>query len=487
MLKTLIKKEITETILDLRFTIVILLCIVLIPLGMYVSRKDYEQRLEDYQGAKQIYEEHYGKRVGYHLNAEGYRPPSLLSVFALGLEHFIPDKAVTSNEGILRTSKESGISNPQSVLFGRADLLFNVSFVVSLAVLIFTFNSISGEKETGTLRLMISNSIPRTQVLLSKIVGSYITILIPFVLSLLIALIILDASPDVSILSSQLYPAFLVMVLVTFLFILALVTLGICISTLTHSSVTSIVMLLFIWVIFTLGVPKVSPMIGEVVYPTESQNVISLRKQIVREDLKHEFWRKQRELFEKSLITFGVPLPKMPKMDPETEAEKKAYAHYDKEALALEKEYKKRTANEITKIEQDHRNKRNVQASLAMNLSRISPVSCYTYIVSSLAGTGAAGLDNFVENARRFQDEVKTAIYDNYIDKTYSVAGFTTGGVRPVEGFDATTLSLPEMRYRYPTLVEALQAGWTDILLLFLFSILFFSIAFIRFTKYDVR
>jgi len=44
MLGILIKKEIIETILDLRFVIVTLLCVVLIPLGMYVSIKDYEQR-----------------------------------------------------------------------------------------------------------------------------------------------------------------------------------------------------------------------------------------------------------------------------------------------------------------------------------------------------------------------------------------------------------------------------------------------------------
>lgn len=38
MLGMLIKKEITETVLDFRFVIVTLLCVVLIPLGMYVSR-----------------------------------------------------------------------------------------------------------------------------------------------------------------------------------------------------------------------------------------------------------------------------------------------------------------------------------------------------------------------------------------------------------------------------------------------------------------
>jgi hypothetical protein len=60
MLSTLIKKEIIETILGLRFVIATLLCLVLIPLGMYVSIKDYEQRLGDYNTAIQQYEQRAG-------------------------------------------------------------------------------------------------------------------------------------------------------------------------------------------------------------------------------------------------------------------------------------------------------------------------------------------------------------------------------------------------------------------------------------------
>ncbi len=487
MLKAVIKKEILGMMLDLRFIIATLLCVVLIPLGMYVSCKNYELRLADYQKAKQTYQQHYGKSIHSNVNVEGYRPPSVLSVFALGLEQFLPDKAVTSREGIFRISKELGISNAQSLLFGKADLLFNVSFVVSLAVLIFTFNSISGEKEMGTLRMMISNSIPRGQILLAKIVGSYITLLIPFVISLLIALIILDASADMSILSSHIWPAFLVIVLITFLFILAVVTLGICLSTLTHTSITSIVMSLFVWVIFVLVIPKISPMIAEICCPTESPNVVSLRKQIVKEQIEFELNSKKAQLFRKCLTSVGLPLPKMPKMHPETDDEKKAYAQYDKEAFALDKVYQRRIADEIGKIDQHYSNKQNAQTIVAMNLSRISPFCCYTYLVSGLSHTGVTEPLNFRENARRFQDQVKTIIYDNYIQKTYMVGGMATGTDVPAEGFNPAGVTIPEMHYRYPALAEALQAVWIDILLLFLFNIIFFVLSFLKFRRYDVR
>ncbi len=126
MLKTLIRKEITETILDLRFWIVTALFLILIPLGMYVSRIDYERRLANYQQEHRMYREYYGKNVGPSVEAQGFRPPSMLSIFALGLDPFMPDKAITSRSGLVRAAKEPGIDNAESLLFGKADYLFIV-------------------------------------------------------------------------------------------------------------------------------------------------------------------------------------------------------------------------------------------------------------------------------------------------------------------------------------------------------------------------
>lgn len=487
MLGTLIKKEIIETILDLRFTIVTLLCVVLIPLGMYVSRKNYEQRMAEYQREHQMYRQHYGKNVSYEVQAQGHRPPSVLSIFAFGLDSFLPDKVITSRSGLFDTAKAHGINNPQSLLFGRVDLLFNVSFVMSLSALIFTFNSISGEKEKGTLRLTIANSIPRGQILLAKIVGNYVVILIPFLISLLFALLILDASPNVSIVSPQVYPSLLIILFITFLFLLAMVSLGVFVSTLTHTSLTSIVMLLFVWVILVLAIPKVSPMVAEIIYPIESQSVISLRKQIADKDVQEEFAQKRRELFDKCRTAFGLPLGWV-STHPDSDTGKKANAQFEKELPPLNEEYQKRTANVIRQIEQDYKNKRNVQASIAMNLSRISPVSCYTYLLSELSGTGITEPENFDENAQRYQDEVKRSVYDNFVSISYGGVGMGTAtSIVSIDGFDRSKASIPEMHYRYQTLAEALQAGWADILLLFLFNILFFIAAFLRFRKYDVR
>ena len=486
MLKTLIRKEVTETILDLRFWIITALFLILIPLGMYVSLKDYERRLANYQQEHQMYRQHYGEDIGASVEAQGFRPPSMLSIFALGLDPFMPDKAITSRSGLVRAAKEPGIDNPESLLFGKADFLFNVSFIVSLAALIFTFNRISGERERGTLRMMISGSIRRGEILLAKIIGNYLVLLVPFVIAFLAALIILNTSSAISFRLSGLWPALLVVILITLLFMLVMVSLGICVSTLTHGSIASIMMLFLVWVMAVLGIPKLSPMIAEAVYPIESRNVVDLAQRIAREDIEREFNEKKNDLFKRCRTEFGVTHDGV-STRPSGEAEKKAYAKYDQEVVAVENECQRRIADATRKLEQDYRNKRNVQASLAVNLSRISPVSCYTYLISGISGTGTAEPDKFTKNAERYQEQVKTAIYDNYISKTYRLGGSSASTSNRVDGFDSSKASIPDMKYEYTTMAEVLRAGWIDILLLFMFAILFFAVAFWRFNKYDVR
>jgi len=235
-----------------------------------------------------------------------------------------------------------------------------------------------------------------------------------------------------------------------------------------------------------LGIPKMSPMIAEALYPVESRNVVDLAQRIAREDIEKEFNEKKSDLFKKCRAEFGVTHGGV-STRPSGQAEEKAYAKYDQEVGAIENECQRRVADAVRKMEQDYRNRRNVQASLAVNLSRISPVSCCTYLLSGLCGTGPAEPDRFIWNAERYQEQVKAAIYDNWILKTYSLGGSRATSANEVEGFDRSKASVPDMKYEYTTMAEVLRAGWVDILLLFVFNILFFAVAFWRFNKYDVR
>jgi hypothetical protein len=124
-----------------------------------------------------------------------------------------------------------------------------------------------------------------------------------------------------------------------------------------------------------------------------------------------------------------------------------------------------------------------VRSLLAVNFSRLSPVCSYTYVVTALSGTGTGEPDNFLRNAQQYQDTVEHNVYDN-------VAVIRTGGLTSylyAEGYDRRNMSLPDMVYSYPTLNRALAEAWPDVQLLGLFCALFWALAFMRLSKYDVR
>jgi len=483
MLRILVKKEIADAILDLRFVITTLLCIVLIPLGMYVSRRDYERRLDAYRREHQQYRQRYGTGVEIYTEAQGLRPPSILSIFSSGVDPFLPDKMTTTRSGLWRTIKQPSTDNPHSLLFGKADLVFGVVFVLSLAALILTFNSISGEKEAGTLALMIASSVPRHRILLSKAVGNYVALLIPFILSMLISLIVLDLSPDVSILSPEVWPAFLVILAVTLVFLFGMVCLGICLSALTKHPMNSIVLAFFVWAVLILGIPKVAPMIAEVLCPMESAGVHDLTRRIAAEDMDREMIEERESLRERCFKEYGAPEEDMRRTSPETEAGRQAKKTFEELFASVASRYERRLADELRRIDQDYARRRQVQFSLATELSRISPICSYTYVVCGLCGTGPSASDDFTANAQRYQDQVKQAVYDKIVVRRWR----SMESYHYADGFDLSKAVLPEMKYTYPTVAQALQAGWPDVLLLALFDVLFCVLAFLGLSRYDVR
>ena len=63
MFATLFLKEIHENLLSLKFIIALILCLILIPPGMYIKLKDYQKRLHSYKQSVSIYQqEHPGSR-----------------------------------------------------------------------------------------------------------------------------------------------------------------------------------------------------------------------------------------------------------------------------------------------------------------------------------------------------------------------------------------------------------------------------------------
>jgi ABC-type transport system involved in multi-copper enzyme maturation permease subunit len=495
MLGTLILKEIHDTIINLRFLIASLLCLILIPLGMYVTLQDYNQRLNDYNSSQQLYLQRSEGQINPRFNAEGYRPPSPLSVFAEGLGLFLPNKAVTSRrggvhrsrssiEGIVNISNNTKPKSPLSVLFGKIDFVFNVGFVLSIFALIFTFAGITSEKEQGTLKLIMANPVPRWSILLAKIIGNYVVFIIPFLISFLISIIILNLSGIFPMADSGILSAIIMILAVTVLFLFCMFTFGMLISSSMQNSITSIITVLFIWVLFVLVIPKLSPMIAQIIHPVESEEVLTNMIQNTRANIEDELVAKEDDLFKSLLERYGLTMDTFFQADERNKIE----TEFDESVIGIREEYGGRLTDETIRLQRNHDNEKNIQNNFALQLSRISPISCYIYIITELAGTGISEVVNFTRTAERFQEQVTEDVYDQYTYRQYGTGGRYNSGFYKNDSFDPSKLPVPQIaNYSFLTVSEVIGEEWIDILLLALYSILFFAGSFVKFLRYDVR
>jgi ABC-type Na+ efflux pump permease subunit len=81
--------------------------------------------------------------------------------------------------------------NVDKAAFGKLDFVFIIQMVASLIVLLFASDLIAGEKEMGTLRAILSNSVPRHTILLGKLAGGFLTVWIPFVTTFVLGMVFL--------------------------------------------------------------------------------------------------------------------------------------------------------------------------------------------------------------------------------------------------------------------------------------------------------
>ena len=83
--------------------------------------------------------------------------------------------------------------------FPPLDLGLVVQVVLSLFVLLFTYDAVCGDKEGGTLSLVASFAVPRHRLLVGKFFGALIPTLTAFGLPLLLGVSVMGLMPEVKV------------------------------------------------------------------------------------------------------------------------------------------------------------------------------------------------------------------------------------------------------------------------------------------------
>ena len=477
MIWHLTKRELYDHLNSLRFAFTAVLLIVLMLINAVAYLDTHKTRSQAYR--KKVLASLDKMRSNannlYNLVIEGpgdlYKKPAALSFCASGGEAFIPESVQGGRagwsigggsfalRGVWRLSYPQSNPNLWDIMPDATDVDWGniISIVLSLVAILFTFDAISSEKEHGTLRLTLSNSISRGTVLVSKFFAALITISIPFLIAALLNLFLLYTSGSISLGASE-WGRLGVIVCIAFIYLSIFLALGLLISSGVNHSSTSLTILLLLWTVWIILIPS-----------TLGSLASGLQPPLTRE----AFYAQRMDPFEKlrSEDGTGLDIPFLSREIPATKG------------TLLWAEYLTEEATVNEGLDEAHVNAQIAQIQLARSITRVSPASSVRYAIESLAGTGFTRHVQFLAQVRRYADEFRAFLIETDLADPES-----PHAIGPKEGTSEKPVdfaSIPKFEDRI-SFRGAYTAAATDILLLLLFFAVLFAGAFLSFLRVDV-
>ena len=514
MLWLIIKREFASNILTFRFMVGFTLCLVLIASSAYVLTKDYEQRLANYSdlAAKHKFIVFLGElskpKVYSHLKVDVDRPPNVLSIVSEGFDKKLNSTVTVSHRDAPVMSGYTK-DNPLLSYFSSIDISLIIQIVLSLLALLFSYNTISGEKERGTLTLTLSNSIPRSTLLLGKYIGGMLSITFLFVAGLLLGLMTMRLSPSVDFSSSD-WARFLLIFLSSLVYISAFFLLGMLISSLTAKSATTLIFLLFIWVVSVVLLPNAATYIANHLKPVKSEAEIDSQKKNLYSDFlsKLEDYKKKHppdilSYWYGSTDTGAGDVPEYIYFGP------KETMLWHLEQIKFSEPLRLRYVDKVLEIYQRYYEDLKRQSSLASNISRLSPAWTYYNSTTILAGTDINNYLRFLDRTRTYQNELISYMRSKKAFSSLSYftrwreselptakelwempeevakAKYAKEGWKSVEPLDLSDMLVFELKSE--DVASSIKRAMPDLLILALLNVIFFMGAYTAFMRADVR
>ncbi len=469
MLMTLIQKEMMHHILSVRFVALLLMCLLLVPLTLHINYRNYLQNQVNYQESIKLSgaetEEKPPDSPAPDLEVSKlFLEPTPLSVFAKGLEESLPSYLGMTRNGVKQGST-SVAEAPLSSALGNLDFLFVVSTVFSLLALLFTFDAVAGEKEAGTLRIILANALPRDLFLWSKLIGGYIVFVVPFLVSFLLGLLLL-VSQGFPLGESDIFLRVLSLTLVSLLYIGVFFAIGTVISTYLDNSKTALIIAFTVWVLAVLIAPRVGFLTAKLITPTRAIQSVHMEKTAIRNNLNAE---KEQVLGKKITETLGTSfslnetLPKIKELREPIDAE-----------------YRQKFQEQVNKVEREYQREKKRQESVGETFSRITPTSSLIYLAMNLAETGKIKRNTYFQAGNRYYIQLEEEYFSEITDDDFAtMARFVTGKtesnkIAPPPDMAETSLS------------ETLRHSVVDLLLLCFLAVVLTTVAFLKFFRLDI-
>ena len=471
MLRLLIVKEIRDIIGSAKFAVTFGVCSVLVLLVFIVGARSYHTAVGQHEAALR---ENLRRFEGITdwiqvRDMNVFLPPQPLSTLVTGVANDIGRTVTVQGRGEL-TSHDSRFGNdPMFAVFRQFDLEFLFTVVLSLFAVLFSFDAISGEKERGTLRLTFASPVPRRTFITGKLLGSYLALVVPLLVPLLVgaALLPLMGVP----MAGDDWIRLALIIASGFLYLGVFLSLSVAVSSLTTRSTTSFLVLLVVWIVAVLVVPRAAVLFAGRTVVVPSVDAVAAQKA----KFSAQLWTEDR----------GA----MAGFHPSQQGDMQAMVQEFQQMMQKAADARENKMREFAaRLNEDRRNRQDTQEAVAFGLARISPAACFSFAATRLAGTSLELKQHFVAATEQYQR--------SYAEFMVSKTGMNPGGGmmiwRVVE--DDTrkpepinTAEIPVFTYQPMRLAHVMDGALPDMGLMALVNLLCVLGAVTAFTRYDVR
>jgi len=329
-------------------------------------------------------------------------------------------------------------------------------YVVSFLCLCFSYNAFSGEREDGTLKLMLANSMSRSSIIFAKYFGLLVVFLIPILVGIMVSCLIFEISPAVHLQSAD-YAKIGWFFIVSALMVSLTIMLGFFVSSLTKNSYVSLIISLLCWTLLAVIIPNISWIVSSQVNKVPAVTTIHQEEEQQKNALKDCYmgWQGTEQ-----------------------------NARDRKDCID------RRTAIHNS-LWSDYHNLQMMQTSNAIDLSKISPFGLFRFLGDKISGNNFHGYVRFFKQAKNYQ-----LTFQDYVvskDKAdpesrhlfWNESSWTYGNFMSRQPI--VLGEVPQFTAQPQTFRELVADSIGDVAILCFWVIGLFVLSFVAFVRYDVR
>ncbi|MDN3672665.1 DUF3526 domain-containing protein [Flavobacterium branchiarum] len=205
-----------------------------------------------------------------HYGNFAFRKSTSLSVFEFGMEPFFGNAIfLEAHKQNTANFSEAGFSNSM-LRFGEISIAMILQILLPLLIFFLGFNSIAYERETGTLKIILTQGVTWKELLIGKILGIASVVMLLFIPTIIVLVLLWLLLQNFSITADETFKM-LLFIGFHFIYLIFFCIIAVLISAVSKTSKKALISLIGIWLLFTIILPRTTQAIGAYIFEAPSK------------------------------------------------------------------------------------------------------------------------------------------------------------------------------------------------------------------------